>query len=237
VKPITLLTPGEKASMSTYVLMKILESAPDRYDRGIRLFTLGRLDAAYDRLTDRIRPGDRVLDVGCGTGALTLRALARGGVVTAMDISPVMMDTARRKVDAYRAEIGEAGGGVTFLEMGVAEMDGLETGGFDVVMSGLCFSELTDNEIAYTLDHARRILAPKGMLLIGDEVPPEGVLRRLPYALFRIPLAALTYIFTQTTTGAVKDLPLRVRNAGFEIEYARRGGVGGFMELAARKTG
>jgi hypothetical protein len=50
-----------------------------------------------------------------------------------------------------------------------------------------------------------------------------------------MPLAVLTYIVTQTTTGAVKDLTVRVRNAGFEIESARRGGVGGFMELVARK--
>ncbi|HUW96689.1 MAG TPA: class I SAM-dependent methyltransferase, partial [Anaerolineae bacterium] len=36
--------------MSTYVLMRILESAPSRYDRGLRILTLGRLDRAYDRL-------------------------------------------------------------------------------------------------------------------------------------------------------------------------------------------
>jgi len=221
--------------MSTYVLMKILESAPDRYDRGIRLLTLGRLDEAYDRLAAHIQPGDRVLDIGCGTGALTLRTLARGGDVTAMDINPEMMDVAEKKVVAYRRETGETSGEVTFLEMGVAEMDELETGGFDAVMSGLCFSELTDDEIAYALGHIERILRVGGMLLIGDEVPPEGIFRRLLYTLFRIPLTALTYLVTQTTTGAVRSLGSRVADAGLRIESIRRSGLGGFVELVARK--
>ena len=64
--------------MSTYVLMRILESSPRRYDLGIRLLTLGHLDRAYDRLVGRIERGQRVLDLGCGTGALTLRAARRG---------------------------------------------------------------------------------------------------------------------------------------------------------------
>ncbi|MBN1883815.1 MAG: class I SAM-dependent methyltransferase [Deltaproteobacteria bacterium] len=221
--------------MSTYVLMKILESSPDRYDRGIRFLTLGQLDEAYDRLTSHIRPGDRVLDIGCGTGALTLRALARGGVVTAMDINPAMMDVAKKKVGAYRAEIGEAAGDMVFLEMGVAEMDDLETGGYNVVMSGLCFSELTDDETAYALGHVHRILKNRGMLLIGDEVPPGGIFRRFFYMLVRIPLAALTYLVTQTTTGAIKNLESRVASANLEIESVRRHGIGGFMELIARK--
>jgi demethylmenaquinone methyltransferase/2-methoxy-6-polyprenyl-1,4-benzoquinol methylase len=118
--------------------------------------------------------------------------------------------------------------------MGVAEMDDLESG-FDVVMSGLCLSELTDDEITYALDHVRRILKGGGVLLIGDEVPPEGILRRLLYMLFRIPLAALTYLVAQTTTGAVKDLESRVAGIGLEIESVRRHGIGGFVELVARR--
>ena len=44
--------------MSIYILMKILESAPSRYDTGIRLLTLGRLDKAYDRCKISEKPDE-----------------------------------------------------------------------------------------------------------------------------------------------------------------------------------
>ena len=60
--------------MRTFVLMKILESAPERYDAGIWLLTLGAITKSYDRLAKNIHPGQHVLDLGCGTGALAIRA-------------------------------------------------------------------------------------------------------------------------------------------------------------------
>ncbi len=67
--------------------MKIFESAPDRYDKGIRILTLGRLDKVYNHLTSYIKSGQRVLDIGCGTGALTLRAAQRSSKVKGIDVT------------------------------------------------------------------------------------------------------------------------------------------------------
>jgi len=75
--------------MSVYILMKILESAPSRYDRSIYILTLGKLDKIYDRLTSRIKKGQTILDLGCGTGALTLRAARKGAKVKGIDINPL----------------------------------------------------------------------------------------------------------------------------------------------------
>jgi len=83
--------------MSVYILMKILESAPSRYDRGIYILTLGKLDKVYDRLTSRIKKGQTILDLGCGTGALTLRAVQKGAKVKGIDINPQMLEIAQKR--------------------------------------------------------------------------------------------------------------------------------------------
>ncbi|MHC4077295.1 MAG: corrinoid protein-associated methyltransferase CpaM, partial [Planctomycetota bacterium] len=164
--------------MSTYVLMRILESAPSRYELGIRLLTLGRLDHAYDRLAARIEAGQRVLDVGCGTGALTLRSARRGAVVKGIDVSAQMLEIAAGRV--REAGLEEA---VGLTESGVAELDAEPDSSYDAVTSGLCFSELSDAELVYALQHVVRILRPGGLLLVADEVCPKTPIRRLLHAL------------------------------------------------------
>lgn len=216
--------------MSTYVLMRILESSPERYDTGIRLLTLGRLDRAYDDLAGRIRRDDRVLDIGCGTGALTLRAARRGATVKGMDVSPEMLDVARRRVQ-------EAGFGtrVELVEQGVAELDAEDDASYDVVTSGLCFSELGDDALDYTLRHIRRILRPGGVLLAADEVRPPGPVRRLLHRVLRAPLVVLAYLLTQQTTRPVDRLPERIADAGLDLDVVRRSRLGAFATVTARR--
>ncbi|UCG10476.1 MAG: class I SAM-dependent methyltransferase [Dehalococcoidia bacterium] len=216
--------------MSTYVLMKILESTASRYDRGLRLLTLGRLDRIYEHLTSPIKRGQKVLDIGCGTGSLTLRAAAKGATVKGIDVNPEMLSVARRRAEAARFSPE-----IEFAEMGVAELGSEPPESYDVVMSGLCFSELTADELAYTLKEINRILKPGGWLLVADEVRPQNPLKWLAHGLIRIPLVVITYIITQTTTHAVKDLPEKVREAGLIIKSLKPNKLGDFVELVARK--
>ena len=218
--------------MSTYVLMRILESAPHRYDLGMRLLTLGGVGRAYDRLAARVREGQRVLDVGCGTGALALRMARRGARVKAIDVSAEMLEIAARR--ANEAGLGD---GIALVEMGVAELDREAAGSYDVVTSGLCFSELSDDEIAYALREARRVLVPGGLLLLADEVRPRGVFTRVLHWLIRAPLVVLTWLVTQQTTHGVTDLADRVARAGFELVSQRRSALGDFAEIVARAPG
>ena len=216
--------------MSTFVLMRILESAPTRYDLGIGLLTLGRLGAAYDRLIGHVRRGQCVLDLGCGTGALALRAARRGATVKAIDVNPEMLEIARKRaIDAALAE------NIEMREMGMAELDAEHPDTYDAVTSGLCFSELSEDELRYTLRQVRRILVPSGRLLIADEVVPPGSVRRFLHGLIRIPLAAATWLITEQTTRAVRDLPAKLREAGFAIDSQRSNALGSFMEIVAKR--
>jgi SAM-dependent methyltransferase len=74
--------------------------AQDLIDRGLKPFeTL---------LTEQVRPGATVLDVGCGTGATTLAAAGKAARVVGVDISPAMIDAARARTDAAEFLVADA---------------------------------------------------------------------------------------------------------------------------------
>ncbi|MBU0989883.1 MAG: class I SAM-dependent methyltransferase [Proteobacteria bacterium] len=210
--------------------MKVLESAPDRYDAGIRILTLGRLDKAYDRLTSYIKRGQKVLDIGCGTGALTLRAAQKGANVKGIDVNLQMLEIAQKRANKMNVTQN-----VEFCVMGVAELDGETSESYDVVMSGLCFSELTEHELVYTLKELKRILKPRGILLLADEVRPNSLSKKTFNWLIRLPLVIITYILTQTTTKGVENLPEMMEREGFLIESVSSNKMGNFIELVGKK--
>ena len=212
--------------------MKILESAPSRYDAGILLLTFGALDTVYDHMASYIQSGQRVLDIGCGTGALTLRAAQRNAMVKGIDVNPEMLEIA-----LTRARDAGLTDNIELVEMGVAELESEASGSFDVVMSGLCFSELSADELRFAMNEAARILKSRGIVLIADEVRPEKILKRILYFLVRVPLATITYALTQTTTSAISNLPEKIIEAGFEIESLNLNWLENFVEVVARKSG
>ena len=90
-----------------------------------------RLGVIHDHLVARLAPGrgERWLDVGTGTGAVALRAARAGGHVIGVDLSPVMVDTARRLADDQGVDVR--------FEVGDAESLPYEDASFDVVASAL----------------------------------------------------------------------------------------------------
>ncbi len=210
--------------MSSFVWMKVLESAPERYDRGIRMLSGGRIGEVYERIAQRVAaPGKRILDVGCGTGGVSLACAARGAKVTGIDIDAGMLEVARQKQVP-----GE--GSVEFVELGAAEIeDRFAEASLDAVVSCLAMSELSPDEQDYTLRIAHSRLVPGGLLVIADETTPPRGLSRLVYRAKRLPVVAATYLMTQTTTRPVKDLAGRARAAGFSKVEEERIWSGSFV--------
>jgi len=218
--------------MSSYVLMKILESSPERYDRGIRMLDRGRIDSMYEAIADAAaRPGARVLDIGCGTGNVSLACAARGARVIGIDINAGMLEVARTKPPP---ELGS----VEFLQAGAAEIeDHFPPASFDSVVSCLAFSEMSADERVYALRSARRVLSPNGRLVIADETIPRSQARRVVKRLRRLPSVVATWVLTQTTTRALPDPVGLVRDAGFEdVKVGNRFGGDLTMVSACRPT-
>jgi demethylmenaquinone methyltransferase/2-methoxy-6-polyprenyl-1,4-benzoquinol methylase len=122
---------------------------------------------------------------------------------------------------------------VDLVEMGVAELDGEEAQRYDAVTSGLFFSELSEDEVTYSLKEVSRILRPGGLLLIADEIKPQGLVKRLIHSLIRVPLAVLTYVITQQTTHPTSNLSERVTDVGLLIVSAHLSPLGSFGEFVA----
>jgi ubiquinone/menaquinone biosynthesis C-methylase UbiE/ferredoxin len=218
--------------------MKALESAPERYDRGIRWLGWLRLDSIRTHIADIIEnEAETVLEIGAGTGTQALLLAKRGLEVTGIDHSSGMLAIAQGKIDHQKQEEdGESiAARVTLLHKDAVELDEFDLESFDAVTSTLVLSELHPSEQRYTLSYAFQILKPGGVLVLADEVAPHRLSRRLAHSLISAPLKLITYIVTQTSTKAVRDLDRMVEEAGFEIESIENHQLDSFQLIIARK--
>ncbi len=213
------------------VFMKWLETSPTDYDRGIALLTLGRIRQIHERIAGLIQPGDEVLEVGCGTGALTLRCARQEAQVTAIDISPRMLAVARRRASAA----GLADRVKWSLMDAASAVDHFPSNSFDKIVVSLVLSELAEDELDYFLSGCRRLLTEGGKLIIADEVAPRTLPARLLFWLVRIPLAVLTWLLTRTSTHILRDYIAVLKQAGFDVQVETTYLGGSLIVLAAQE--
>ena len=134
----------------------------------------------------RLRPGMQVLDVGAGTGDLTLmaaEAVSPTGMVTALDLSEPMLHVAARK-----AAQTPAGYHVRMLQ-GRAERLPAPDDTFDAVISGFVMRNVSD--LGATLAESHRVLACGGRLVILEFSRPRVAFIRLGHTLWLLTGAPL----------------------------------------------
>ena len=137
------------------------------YDALFRTIYQTARERAIDLL--QLHPGERLLLSGVGTG-LDLTLVAPEVVVTAVDLSPAMLQRAR----------GKGRNGTAFALMDAQQL-GLADGSFDAVALNLILSVVPDGAAAFA--EAWRGLRPGGRAVVFDKFLPENG-RRSPLRRF-----------------------------------------------------
>jgi demethylmenaquinone methyltransferase/2-methoxy-6-polyprenyl-1,4-benzoquinol methylase len=185
-------------------VQRMFSAIAGSYDLNNRLHSFGR-DQAWRRAAVRlaeVTPSDRILDVACGTGDLTLafaRARPAPASVTGLDFTPQMLDVARCK---------SAGGTTSFVE-GDAMSLPFGDASFDVI--SIAFGIRNVSDPARALREFRRVLSPGGRLVILEFGHPRQPLLRWLNDLYTHRVMPFTAsLVARDRSGAYRYLPASV---------------------------
>ncbi|MET8256519.1 class I SAM-dependent methyltransferase [Micromonospora sp. NPDC005205] len=113
--------------------------------------------------------GGPVADVGCGTGRITAHLHTLGVDAFGIDLSPGMIDVARRDHPELRFEVGS----MTDLHLADGSVAGL--------VAWYSLIHIPDDQIGVVFAHFRRVVRPGGPLLLGFHVGDETTLKTEGY--------------------------------------------------------
>jgi demethylmenaquinone methyltransferase/2-methoxy-6-polyprenyl-1,4-benzoquinol methylase/phosphoethanolamine N-methyltransferase len=194
------------------------------YDWLAQIYSLGREGRLRGRTLDvaGLAPGENVLDVGCGTGTLALaarRRLGAAGAVHGVDASPEMIARARNK----SARLGLA----VVFQVAAAQSLPFADATFDAVFCTLAMHHLPEDVRAGALTEMRRVLKPRGRVLVVE-------FRR---AGIRAIFNPVTLLHTFRSPRIFDDLEALMKRAGFARVEIGDLGVGGLGYVLSRPGG
>lgn len=175
--------------------------------------------AALDAFAEEVRGLGPVLDVGCGPGHVSAHLAARGVDVRGVDLSPAMVEHARRAHPHLRFDVASA----TALDLAPASLGG--------ALGWWSLFHLPRAVLPAVLADLGRALVPGGALLVATHVGEEDVQRREAYG--GVPVRWTTHRWRPEQ---VADL---LAAAGLllaaEVRFPASGQVGPGVALAARR--
>ncbi|MCW5550808.1 MAG: bifunctional demethylmenaquinone methyltransferase/2-methoxy-6-polyprenyl-1,4-benzoquinol methylase UbiE [Verrucomicrobiae bacterium] len=170
--------PGDQRAHKVHELFAAI--AP-RYDLINDVQSFGLHRRWKQRVVDlaHIRPGDRVLDVCCGTGDLALALARRGAEVIGLDFNEPMLTIARQRGQPSRRAKRNAENGNPLFLHGDAQQLPFADASFNIVTVGYGLRNLADWKAG--LDEMVRVAKPGARLLVLDFGKPANALWRTVY--------------------------------------------------------
>lgn len=202
--------------MLMYGWMVWVEHAPERYDWAVKVMTFGRIDQMKDDIAAQVEPGDKVLDLGCGTGTLALRCIERGATVTGLDANEFMLSEAGKR--AAKAGVSEK---LSLIRDSVTQIkkhpEELADSSFDIVTATMALGEFPEEYLDYVIRDCLRILKPGGQILIGDECWPRTIVIRSIYRMLMTVFWIPQFLFLRRPLFPITDLDGIIAKAGFRV--------------------
>jgi len=159
-----------------------MEKMVPSYDSYMKTMTFGRERILRETTVSlaQVKPGDCVLEVGCGTGTLTLAAKCQAGPsgkAFGIDVIPGMIELSQRKA-------AQANEDVTF-QLGSIDDIPFSANQFDVVMCSFMIFHMSENTRRRGIAEIYRVLRPMGRLLVLDlALPTQPLPRAIAQMLF-----------------------------------------------------
>ena len=154
---------------------RLFTTIADRYDLITRLLSYGQ-DARWKRTLvqlARVKPGERALDLACGTGDIAFALADRGAQTIGLDITHRMVQLGRRRAGATANQLA-----VRFVTGDMTNLP-FQSAAFDLVSTGYGLRNVPDLDAA--IDEIARVLKPGGRLLSLDFNRPENAIVRGAY--------------------------------------------------------
>jgi len=157
------------------VMKNQLEGMVGTYDSYMQKITFGRDELLRERTIQKsgIKEGDTVLEVGSGTGTLSLaakRKAGKSGNIYGIDIIPGMIELSRKKAK-------NAGEDITFTPGSIVEIP-YEDNKFDLVLCSFMIFHVSEQTRRKGISEIYRVLKPYGRLFIVDLGLPKGSFQR-----------------------------------------------------------
>jgi ubiquinone/menaquinone biosynthesis C-methylase UbiE len=164
-------------------LMKsAMEKIVPSYDAYMRKMTFGREHILRTTTVNlaQVKPGDCVLEIGCGTGTLTMEAKRQAGPlgkVFGIDIIPGMIELSQRKAAQANQDI--------IYQLGSIDDIPFSESQFDVVLCSFMIFHMSETTRRKGIAEIQRVLKPQGRLLVLDlALPSQPIQKAIAQRLF-----------------------------------------------------